>query len=123
METILIVVLLIASTVVFYWVIRRVGMDKTISTDKIYQQKGIKIEYQSGSIQIKKYVYPVSKVTAIHRVIESKGLRRKYYIKLEVDDMVKPVHKLQVSGPYVNAEEFTRRLCLALRKAGGPELK
>ena len=107
---------------IWYMVARYMHTNRMINTDDMYQQRGIRIEYNKGNIRIKKYIYPVSKVTAVQQVTESSRFRTKYYIKLEVDDMVKPIHKLPVHGPYVNAEKFCRRLCIALRKAGGPEI-
>jgi len=122
METAFILVLLAALVCVAYLIIRRVKTNRIISNDEMYQRRGIRVEYKSGCIQIKKYIYPVSKVTGVKWITEKSRLRSKYYIKLEVDDIVKPIHTVPVKGAYINIEEFSRSLCLALRKAGGPEL-
>lgn len=89
---------------------------KVVADDERFQQREVTVLYKPQKISIGKYTYPVIKVTSITRV--NQGNSR--YIKIEVDDMKKPVHKVAVLGSDHLAEEFMQRICVALRKAGGP---
>jgi hypothetical protein len=89
---------------------------KVIADDERFQQREVTVLYKPQTISIGKYTYPVTKVTRVTRVNQDNSR----YIKIEVDDMNKPVHKVPVLGSDHLAEEFIQRICVALRKAGGP---
>jgi len=59
-------------------------------------------------------------VTGIAVITQTNGNRSNYHVQIEMDDMRRPIHKIPVIGSKKSAEEFMQRICVALRKAGGP---
>jgi hypothetical protein len=96
------------------------GMRMT-DNEEFYKQRGVTINYKSKTIQIGSRSYDVNKVTGISTVTQPSGNRNNYYTEIQVDDMKKPVHKIAVIGSHSAAQKFTQRICVALRKAGGPD--
>ena len=96
------------------------GMIMT-SNDEIYKQRGVLVNYKNGTIQIKGKNYNVSQVTGISTITTYSGNRNNYHIQIEMDDMRKPIHKIAVIGSRSSADAFMQRICVAIRKAGGPD--
>lgn len=94
---------------------------KMIATEEMYQQRGVTVDYKAGTIAIKKYIYKVNQVTGVSMLTTVNGRRNDYFATIEVDDMKKPVHKIPVIGSRHSANEFVQRICVAIRKAGGPD--
>lgn len=92
---------------------------KMVSTEEIYQQNGITINYQNSTIKIGKHTYKVDQVTGIKSNWQT-GIGGGRFVKIEVDDLIKPVHHIPVLSGEVGADRFMQRLCVAIRKAGGP---
>ena len=121
MDFILGLTMLILAGTVVYLIYRFFSGMKMVATDDMYQQRGITVMYKDGTIAIGKYTYPVSKITSLTRITNHTGNRKSHYIKIEVDDMRKPVHKVAVVGTEHQSEQFMQRICVAVRKAGGPD--
>jgi hypothetical protein len=94
---------------------------KMVATEDMYQQRDVTVDYKAGTITIKKYVYKVNQVTGISRLTTTNGRRKDHFAEIAVDDMQKPVHKIPVIGSQHSADEFVQRICVAIRKAGGPD--
>ncbi len=120
METVL--ALTAIGVVVFYAI--KVMRDRTtvVVDDNSFYQNGVRVNFPTGEITIKKHTYPVSQITGIKSTFEGAGLQQQGIIKIEVNDFEKPIHKVLFTGPTSrkHAEEFSQRLSVALRKAGGP---
>jgi len=78
------------------------------------------VNYKDETIKIGKYIYPVNKVTGISTITTYGKYTNNHHIKIELDDMRKPVQNVPVIGSEHHANEFNQRICVALRKAGGP---
>jgi len=94
-----------------------------VATDDMFQQRDVTVDYKAGTITIKKYTYKVNQVTGVSRTTTINGSRKDHFAQIEVDDMQKPVHKIPVIGSQHSADEFVQRICVAIRKAGGPNFK
>jgi len=92
---------------------------KVISTDEYFQQNIVKVEYEKQTITIGKRTYPALSVTGIKTEYHINGKRNAQAVKIEVDDLVKPVHRVTIIGGANSADELSQRICVALRKAGG----
>lgn len=96
---------------------------KVIADENHFKQADVEVEFRTGKIRIKNHDYTVNQVTGIsaepytnsHKHGASKGWKA----IIEVDDFKKPRHEM-VFMSRKKANEFTQRLCTALRKAGGP---
>jgi len=119
MEAIVILIFLSLFVLVIMLIRKYFKGKKIISTDELYSQHGLTIEYGTGLIKIGKYSYDVKDVTGIKTEYSVGGTRHKQFIKIEVDDLVKPVHIINIVGSTNSADQFTQRICVALRKAGG----
>lgn len=114
-------VLLIFALIGFfiYRIFRYFNGRRIVSTDELYQQNGITINYNDGTIKIGKHLYKVDQVTGIKSNWQT-GVGGGRFVKVEVDDLVKPIHHIPILSGEVAADRFMQRLCVALRKAGGP---
>jgi hypothetical protein len=121
MSLILILVFLMIPASIIYMVYRYISGKQMTATADMFQQRDVIVNYKAEAIRIKGHQYAVSQVTGISTVTESRGRRNAYYIQIEVDDMRKPVHKVAVIGSRSDADEFCQRICVAIRKAGGPD--
>jgi hypothetical protein len=121
MATLFTIVLLGLGVAVFMLIYKYFSGKQMTATDELYQQRGVTVNYKAGTISIKGYTYKVSQVTGISRTTTTNGNRRTHYAQIEVDDMRKPVHKIGVVGSQHDADEFVQRICVAIRKAGGPD--
>lgn len=90
---------------------------KPIVSDDVFQQYGVSVNFKKGTISIGKHIYNVNQVTGIRTVNEHLKLRG---VEIQVDDFIKPIHKVAVPGNTKTTEMFAQRLSVALRKAGGP---
>jgi len=87
-----------------------------------FKQGDVEIIFATGEIKIGKYSYKVDQITGISSEpysSNSHGNSRAYKAIIEVDDFKKPRHQMEFFSRK-KAEEFTQRLCTAIRKAGGP---
>jgi hypothetical protein len=105
---------------VFMLIYKYFSGKQMVATDDMYSQRDVTIDYKAGTIAIKKHSYPVNHVTGIAVITQTNGNRSNYHVQIEMDDMRKPIHKIPVIGSKKSAEEFMQRICVALRKAGGP---
>lgn len=123
METIVVLALIGGFIYWFYSIIKK---RRTVVVDEnSFYQNGVRVDFLTGMITIGKYPYPVNKVTGIkaHTLIQNKAsiLANQGSVDIEVDDFVKPIHKINFNGYSVDKDtrEFAQRLSIALRKAGG----
>lgn len=87
-----------------------------------FKQGDVEVIFATGEIKIGGYSYNVDQVTGISSEPYSTnrhGSSRAYKAIIEVDDFKKPRHQMEFFSRK-KAEEFTQRLCTAIRKAGGP---
>jgi len=124
METILI---LVAVAGFVYLIFSTIKKRKAVFVDEnSFSQNGVKVDFVERTISIGKYTYPVDKVTGIkaHTVVKNTAsiIANGGSVDIEVDDFVKPVHSINFNGYSVqkDTKEFSQRLSVALRKAGGP---
>lgn len=124
MNLILILLVLILIVVTVWKVYRFFTDGKIVETDELFKQRTVTIYYKTGKIQIGNKTYDVNQVTGIvtNTVTNSNG-RNAYHVTIELDDIRNPVHKIGVHGGLKTAEQFSQRLCVALRKAGGPNFR
>ncbi|MFT3932172.1 MAG: hypothetical protein QM726_01045 [Chitinophagaceae bacterium] len=90
--------------------------------DHHFKQGNVEVIFSAGTIKINNYTYNVNQVTRISSepyTTNSHGNSRAYKAIIEVDDFKKPRHQMEFFSRK-KAEEFTQRLCTAIRKAGGP---
>jgi len=110
--------ILIASLVVaFSYLIYRYFKSKAlVATDELFSQNGITIHYANQTITIGKKSYDVNKVTGVS--IRNHG--NSTALQVEVDDIKHPIHRAVIIGSANTCDQFMQRVCVALRKAGGP---
>lgn len=121
MEFIVTLLLIGVAIAGLYYIYRFINDGEMVSTDEKFSQLGVTVDYAAHTITIKKHSYPVGAVTGIAKITEQNGRRRNFYIEIKVDDLRKPVHNIAVIGFDKRATEFMQRLCVAIRKAGGPD--
>jgi len=109
-----------------FWIYKQVSSNRMMATDDYFEQAGVRVDFKSGTIKINKYTYDVKKVTGITTVTESGGrgvaasIRELTgIVEISVDDFKKPVHRIPIGGGKV--KDFTQRLYVAIRKAGGTD--
>lgn len=94
-------------------------------TENSFKQNGVLVTFNDGKIKIGKHVYNAKQVTNIRTVTHPNASNvfraATAYVKIEVDDFKRPVHQLTIIGGERAADKFTQRLCVAIRKAGGPD--
>ncbi|MBO0929812.1 hypothetical protein [Fibrella aquatilis] len=124
MDTIIILAI-IGGVIYFLYTVSKKRKTVVVNENSFYQN-GVKVDFTTGMITIGKHTYPVSKVTGIksNTLVKTKAsiLANQGSVDIEVDDFVKPVHKINFNGYSVDKDtkEFAQRLSIALRKAGGP---
>lgn len=102
--------------------IKASGNAKVTVDENRFKQADVEVEFQSGKIRIKNHEYKVDQVTGIKSepyTTNRNGDAMAWKAIIEVDDFKKPRHEM-VFITKKKASEFTQRLCVALRKAGGP---
>ena len=108
-----------------YWLYTVSKKRRTVIVDEnSFYQNGVRVDFAASTISIGKHTYPVNKVTGIRaNTQQSKHLigANGGNVEIEVDDFVKPVHKVIFNGYSVDKDtkEFAQRLSIAIRKAGG----
>jgi hypothetical protein len=109
-----------------YWIYKQFASNSMTANDDYFEQAGVRVNFKEGTIKINNYNYEVSKVTGINTVTTSGGrsvadsLRNLTgIVEISVDDLKKPIHKIAIGGG--KADQFSQRLCVAIRKAGGPD--
>lgn len=120
-----IIILLIAAFIL--WVGMRIY--KSIKSTKLsfddvhFKQGDVEVIFAKGTISIGKYTYNVNQVTGVSAEPYSSNKFGKgsqaWKAIIEVDDFKKPRHVMEFFSRS-KANEFTQRLCTALRKANGP---
>lgn len=98
--------------------------DGSASDEDVFQQGNVRVEFGTGKISIGKFVYDVDQVTGIRsepygRTAVGAYNDRDWKAVISVDDLVKPRHEI-IFRSARRAEDFTQRLCVAIRKADGP---
>ncbi len=96
---------------------------KVIADDVHFKQANVEVVFASGEIIIKGNSYKVDQVTGLlaeaNSSTQKHGNSMAWNAIIEVDDFKKPRHKINFLSRN-KANEFTQRLSVALRKAGGP---
>ncbi|MBW4889212.1 hypothetical protein KXQ82_05775 [Mucilaginibacter sp. HMF5004] len=124
MNLILILLVLILIVVTGWKVYRFFTDGRIVDTDEFFKQRTVTIFYKTGKIQIGNKSYEVNQVTGIAtNTVTDRNGRNAYHVTIELDDIRNPVHKIGVHGGLKTAEQFSQRICVALRKAGGPSFK
>lgn len=103
----------------YFIIVRNNQKKKFVSDENSFQQAGVTINYVEQTIQIEKHTYKVSQITGIKSTVRDTKAGEQINIRIEVDDMEKPVHLISFMGKH-NGDVFMQRLSVALRKAGGP---
>ena len=117
MNTVLSLLLLAIPCSLVYLVYRIFSNSKVVADENHFSQAGVRVDFQTGKINIKGRTYNVGAVQGLeHKRISRFGTE--VYIK--VDDFKKPIHMVGVMGIGKEGERFVQRLSTALRKAGGP---
>jgi hypothetical protein len=118
------IVLFLILIVVTGWKLYRFFTDgKIVETDELFKQRTVTIYYNTGKIHIGNKSYDVNKVTGIVTNTDTYNGRNTYHVTIEMDDIRNPIHKIGVHGGLKTAEQFSQRICVALRKAGGPSFR
>jgi hypothetical protein len=87
-----------------------------------FKQGDVEVEFAKGTIKIKSNIYNVNQVTGISSEPYTQnrhGSSRAWKAIIEVDDFKKPRYEMEFFSRK-RANQFTQRLCVAVRKAGGP---
>jgi hypothetical protein len=101
----------------FFWLIMKLNKQKKfVSNDNLFNQNGVTVNYQDGSVEIGKHKFPVSKITGIRSSYTHRQLPA---VLIEVDLIEQPVHTIPFNRVDYR-DTFIQRLCVAIRKAGGP---
>ncbi|MBO0929811.1 hypothetical protein [Fibrella aquatilis] len=95
---------------------------KFVDNPEYFQQAGVTVNYNKGTIQFGKHIYTVSQVRGIKSIIEDSGISGRVIVNVEVADMTKPVHTIIVTNQQ-QGRSFINRLSLAISKAGGPNFE
>jgi hypothetical protein len=116
-----ILILVIIAVIGFfgYRIIRYFAGRTMVSTDELFQQNDVTIDYRSRTLKIGKHSYSVDQVTGISTKWQT-GIGGGRFVRIDVDDLVKPVHYVPILGGEMSGKKFMQRVCVALRKAGGP---
>lgn len=80
------------------------------------------VDYAAGTIKIGRRTYSVADIRTIdwHRPEQSRGGNLvKEYVRITLNDIDHPLHKIRTQDRG-SAEQFAKRLVLAIEKAGGP---
>ncbi|EHQ29796.1 hypothetical protein [Mucilaginibacter paludis] len=123
MNFLLTILFLLVIVFAVYRFIRMFTSNIVTANDDYFQQAGVRVDFKPGTITIKGKVYDVKKVTGINTVTQPGGGIRSTIgmVEISMDDFKKPIHRITISGGHGKAPEFSQRLCVAIRKAGGPD--
>jgi hypothetical protein len=115
-------VLIIIGLIGFY-LYRVFTEGKMEETPEYFKQGKVTVEYKTQKIKIGKQAYDVSQVTGISSNTKFNGRRERNHVQIEVDDLRHPVHFIPVIGGRPRADQLNQRICVAIRKAGGPNFR
>lgn len=118
MEFFLILIVAVIGLVI-YLIFLNKKRTTVVVDENSFSQHGVRVDFSAGTITIKEHTYPVNKVTGINTVYDR---RSGGIVSIEVDDFIKPIHKVVFGGTIGEnqSKDFAQRLSIALRKAGGP---
>jgi len=119
MDILLYILLLAAPGFLIFYTIKQGKYNESASQ---FTQARVTIDYTNQTITIKGRSYHVDKVTGIQIQAfrsERRGNSKSKNVVIEIEDISKPVHKINFLSRR-QAEKFMQRVCVALRKAGGP---
>ncbi len=86
-----------------------------------FSQAGVSVLFADGKVVIKNKEFDVNKIQSIRTEKVTFKNRTRSVCYIDIDDFDKPLHKVEFA--YANqASEFSNRLALAIKKAGGPAL-
>jgi len=88
-------------------------------TEDEWSQAGIRIEFKTGKCTHEGHTFYAKDVRSI-TWRELSGLQ--HQVRIQVEDFQKPVILIYLVGVHVR-EAFVERLCMAIRKAGGPDFR
>ena len=88
-------------------------------TEDEWSQAGIRAEFKTGKCTQEGHTFYAKDVRSITWT-ELSSLQ--HQVRIQVEDFHKPVILIYLVGAGVR-EPFVERLCLAIRKAGGPDLR
>lgn len=105
-----------------YMIIKTLANNKFTETTSEFSQAKVTVNYPNKTITIKGRTYNVDQVKGIKTQAfrtERRGNSPAQNVVIEVEDISNPIHKITFLQRRF-AEKFEQRLCIAIRKAGGP---
>lgn len=118
MGFILILVLIALVVVVIIWFYRLLTDGNMSITDDSFAQRGVKVVYSKGTIEVKGRVYKAADIRGIELERNWAGRNNTCKVRIKFDDMHKPYHDIMIHGLIQRGEAFYDRLSIALEKAG-----
>lgn len=105
---------------IIYYIYQYFAGMKVVATDSLYSQRGLTIDYTAGTMKFRSHTFPVKQISGITLITDRNGNRKSYHMRIDIDDIKKPNIRVPVIGSSTQAESFMQRICVAVRKAGGP---